>query len=172
MGLAPRSPSEELPSRIVVRDCALMLDGGTIHLFATDETGREVSIMLITTLPKSSTLVAGRLYFDGGLVPMRSEREARILRLLSEATVKAPRLPPSGRTGQILIIGEDIKQFFEQTPEENCATFVRKILESVQSENYLRYVTDEEKALANEANRDDWDRPSAKKKRRLWRRGG
>ena len=171
MGLPERIASDELPIRIIVRDCALALDGGTIHLIATDEAGHQVSIMLATSLPGSSMRVAGRLYFDGSLVPMRSEREARILKLLSEATVQVPRLPPSGRTSRMAILGEDIKEFLEQTPEENCRAFIRKIVESVQSESYLRFATDEESAIADEANHDEWERPSAKKKRRTWRRG-
>ena len=69
------------------------------------------------------------------------------------------------------IIGNDIKEFLEQTPEENCEAFIRRIVESVQSESYLRLATDEERALAEEANRDEWEQPSAKKKRRSWRRG-
>jgi hypothetical protein len=158
--------------RIVVRDCGMMLDGGTVLLSATDEAGREVSIMLVSSLGGSSTRVSGRLYFDGDLVPMRSEREAGILKLLSEAKVDAPRLPPSRRTSRMAIIGNDIKEFFEQTPDENCKVFIRRILEAVQSENYLRLATDEERALAEEANHDEWERPTAKKKRRSWRRGG
>jgi hypothetical protein len=39
----------------------MVLDGGTIQLFATDEAGRHISILLATTLPGSSR-VAGRLY--------------------------------------------------------------------------------------------------------------
>jgi hypothetical protein len=163
--------SGELPIRIIVCDCALTLDGGTIHLIATDEAGHQLTIMLVTTLPGSSMGVAGRLYFDGSIVPMRSEREARILRLLSEATVQVPRLPPNGRTSRMAIIGEDIKEFLEQPPEENCRAFIRKIVESVQSESYLRFATGEENAIAIEANRDEWEQPSGKKKRRTWRRG-
>ncbi len=171
MGLQERTGSDELPTRIVVRDCAMALDGGTIHLSATDDAGRQVSIMLATPWPSSSMRVSGRLYFDGDLVPMRSEREAGILKLLLEAAVEAPPLPPRVQTSRMVIIGQDIKNFLEQAPEENCRAFIRKIVESVQSENYLRLVTDEEKALVEEANRDEWDRPSGKKKWRSWRRG-
>src|SRR5262245_17715069 len=46
MGLQERTGSAELPTRIVVRDCGMMLDGGTILLSATDEAGRQVSIVL------------------------------------------------------------------------------------------------------------------------------
>jgi hypothetical protein len=116
--------------------------------------------------------VAGRLYFDGGLVPMRSQREAGILKPLSEATVETTSLPPSVETSRMVIIGNDIKQFLEQTPEENCIAFIRKIVEHVQAESYLRFATDEEKAIVNEASRDEWEQPSEKKKRRPWRRGG
>ncbi len=172
MGLQERTGSYELPTRIVVRDCGMMLDGGTILLSATDEAGRQVSIMLASSLGGSSTRVAGRLYFDGNLVPMRSEREAGILKLLSEAKVEAPRLPPSRQTSRMAIFGNDIKEFFEQTPEENCKAFIRKIVESIRSESYLRLATDEERALAEEADRDERDQLSAKKKRRSWRRGG
>ena len=95
MGFRERRASDALPTRLVVRGCALTLDGGTIHLFADDEAGHQVSIVLATSLPGSS-LVAGRLYFDDGLVPIRSEREAQILKLLSEANVQTPRVPPRG----------------------------------------------------------------------------
>lgn len=170
MGFRERTGSDELPTRIVVRDCAMALDGGTIHLSATDEAGRQVSIMLATPLPSSSMRVAGRLYFDGDLVPMRSEREAGVLKLLTAATVEAPELPPRVENSRMVVIGQDIKDFFARSPEKNCRAFIRKIVESVQSDNYLRLVTDDEKALADEANRDEWDRPIGKKKRRTWRR--
>lgn len=171
MGLQARTGYDELPTWIVVRDCAMALDGGTIHLSATDEAGRQVSVMLATPLPSSSTRVAGRLYFDGDLVPMRSEREAGILKLLSEAKVEAPRVPSSHRESRIAVIGNDIEEFLEQTPEQNCRAFIRRIVEAVQSESYPRLATDEERALAEEANRDEWERPSPKKKQRSWRRG-
>jgi hypothetical protein len=171
MGFRERTGSDELPTQIAVRDCAMSLDGGTIHLCATDEAGRQVSIMLATLLPSSLMRVPGHLYFDGDLVPMRSDREAGILKLLSEATVEPPRLPPSAQKSRMVVFGQDIKDFLEQTPEESCRAFIREILDSVQSESYLRLVTDEEKALAEEANRDEWGRPTGKKKRRAWRRG-
>jgi hypothetical protein len=171
MGLRERTGSDELPTRIVVRDSAMALDGGTIHLIAADEAGRLVSILLATSLPNASMRVAGRLYFYGDLVPMRSEREARILALLSDATIEVARLPANVLKSRIAIIGADIKEFLEQSPEENCRAFIRKIVESVQSESYLSLATDEERAFADETNTDEWERTSGKKKRRSWRRG-
>jgi len=173
MGLQQRTESDELPKRIVVRDCAMKFDGGTIYLDATDEAGRQVSILLATPIGWSE-LAAGRLYFDGNLVPMRSEREAGILKLLSEAKVEVPGSEPIGLHSQMAVGSDDIRDFFERTPDENCRAFIRNILESVRSEGYLRFTTDQEraaaKALADEANRDVWERPSGKKKRRNWRR--
>jgi hypothetical protein len=91
--------------------------------------------------------------------------------LLSEATVEAPRSPPVVTTSRMAIMGADIREFLERTPEENHGAFIRKIVESVQSESYLSFATDEERTIADEANRDKWERPSGKKKRRTWRRG-
>jgi hypothetical protein len=84
MGLGPRVPSVGLPIQLTISDCALRLDGGTMHLIGADEAGREICITRAAPLDGASTLVAGRLYFDGALVPIRSEQEARILKLLSE----------------------------------------------------------------------------------------
>src|SRR5262245_4181031 len=165
MGLQERTGSDELPTRIVVRGCGLAADGGTIHLGATDEAGRDVSISLATMWPGSSMRVAGRLYFDGELVPLRSERENGILKLLSEASIETPRSPATHRTSRMAIIGNDIEKFLKQTPELNVKAFILKIVESVQSDSYLRLATDEERAFAEEATRDEWEQPSAKKKR-------
>src|SRR5258708_18041680 len=106
------------------------LDGGTLHLSGTDEAGRQVSIMLASSLPSSSMRVTGRLYFDGDLVPMRSEREARILELLSEATVEAPRLPPSVPTSRMVIIEAHINELLEQPPDDHCYALIRHIVQS------------------------------------------
>jgi hypothetical protein len=120
MGLQKQAWPDELPTRFVVRDCAMALDGGSIQLGATDQDGRRVSIVLATSRPSSVMRVAGRLYFNRDLVPMRSEREARIVQLLLEAKVKAASLPSSLPTAGVAIVGADIKEFFEQLPEENC----------------------------------------------------
>ncbi len=176
MGLRQNSGPEELPSRITVGECALALDGGTVCLIGSDQADRDVYILLATPLQRcSSSHVAGRLYFNHKLVPMRSQQEAQILRLLSEATVQVTHLPPTSSGPRMLVLGRDIQEFLQRTPEDNCRAFIRKIVEAVQSEDYLRYATDEEKAekkaIADESTRDDWERPSGKKKRRPWRGG-
>jgi hypothetical protein len=171
MELKDDRPCDALPNRIIVRNCAIRLDGGTIHLIGTDEAGREFSVMLVTQLPTGRPLgVSGRLYFNGELVPMRSDREAQILRLLSEATIEVPPLSLARREPRITVIGDDIREFFDHAPEENCRAFIRRIVEAVKSEGYLRYTTDEEKVLEDESNRDVWEPRTGKKKRRTWRR--
>lgn len=170
MGYHERMWSDELPTRIVVRHCGLRLDGGTVHLIATDEFGRQVDITLASSWPGSSTLVAGRLYYEGDLVPMRSEREGRIVKLLREAEAEAPQAP-TRQPSRMTVIGKDIEEFLEQTPEENCKEFIRLIVDSVEAEDYTRLATDDERAFAEETNRDDWEQSSGRKKRRPWRRG-
>ena len=170
MGLDESLTPNVLPIRIVVRGCTLRLDGGTIGLNATDEAERQVNIVLATTSPGGFGMT-GRLYFNGYLVPMRSEHEAQILKLLSEATVLTPRTLPRGRGSRMAALGQDIKDFFERDTEDNCRAFIRQILEAVQSKSYLRWATDEEKAIAEEARSDEWERPTGKKKRRDWHRG-
>jgi len=140
-----------LPRRIVVRDCAYALDGGTIHLTATDEAGREFGIRLVQhAFPRSSpstNVIPGRLYVGSRLVPMRSELEAQVLRLLSEATVQAP--PPQPRPARrMAVLGEDIKEVLSRTPEENCRAFLRQIVEFVQSERYVTFAAEVKRAAA------------------------
>lgn len=163
-----------IPTRLVVNECAMKLDGGTVCVVAVDEHGCQHSIQLVTPLP--STYASGRLYLNSELVPIRSELEARILKLLAEAKITADDQPPSVSTGQIYTASSDIAGFFERSPAENCRATIRKIIESVQSEKYLALTTLEERAVArdfdNEASRDVWEPKSGKKKRRPGRRGG
>lgn len=142
-----------LTNHIVVRDSAYALDGGTIHLRATDERGRELGILLAQhAFPRGSPsmdVIPGRLYFNSQLVPIRSELEERVLRLLSEAEVQAPPpSPPPPPRKNMLILGDDIKAVMSRTPEENCRAFLREIVEFVRSERYLTFAAEVE--LANQ----------------------
>jgi hypothetical protein len=147
---------DALPSRIVVRDSAYALDGGTIHLRATDERGRELGILLVQhAFPQASPsmdLIPGRLYFGSQLVPIRSELEERVLRLLSEAEVQVPPPPPPQPPRKnMLILGDDIKAFMSRTPEENCRAFLREIVEFVRSERYVTFAAEVERAAQRHA---------------------
>jgi hypothetical protein len=140
-----------LPRRIIVRGSEYMLDGGTIHLHATDERGREVGIMLVQHLfphpGLSMDVIPGRLYFGPQLVPIRSELEERLLQLLSESEVQAPPPPPPQPPRKnMLILGDDIKAVMTRTPEENIRAFLREIVEFVRSERYVTFAAEVEHA--------------------------
>jgi hypothetical protein len=145
--------SHALPSRIIVRDSGYAMDGGTIHLSATDERGRELGILLVQhAFPQASPsldAIPGRLYFGSQLVPIRSEMEERVLRLLVDAEVQAspPPSPQPPRTN-FAVIGDDIQAFLSRTPEENCRAFLREIVEFVRSEQYVRFAAEVERAAA------------------------
>jgi hypothetical protein len=142
---------DAFPRRIVVRDSEYVLDGGTIHLRATDQRGREVGILLVQHVFPQPSLsmgeIPGRLYFGSQLVPIRSEFEERVLRLLSEAEVQAPPPPPPQPPRKnMLVIGDDIKAFMSRTPEENCRAFLREIIEFVRSERYITFAAEVDRA--------------------------
>jgi hypothetical protein len=138
-----------VPNRIIVRESAYCLDGGSINLFATDPFGRPINILLVQRIcPKTnpSTSIPGRLYYRSELVPIRSKLEAQIVQLLSEAEVQAPPPEPKVPERPMLVIGEDIKQFLSRTPEENCRAFIREIVEYVRSEKYIAFAEEVRKA--------------------------
>ncbi len=80
-----------LPFHLVIHESVFTMDGGTTTLLAKDATGREHTVRLVQHAfpnPRGSTdEVPGRLYFDGELVPVRSEFEEHLLRLLRSADV-------------------------------------------------------------------------------------
>jgi hypothetical protein len=150
------------PRRIVVRDSAYALDGGTIHLRASDERGRELGILLVQhAFPQhipSMSVLPGRLYFGSQLVPIRSALEERVLRLLCEAEVQAPPPPPPQPPRKnMLVIGDDIKAVMSRTPEENCRAFLREIVEFVRSERYITFAAEVERAVQSRAEPDRGD---------------
>src|SRR4051794_4924357 len=92
----------DLPTSLVLRSGNYCMDGGTTRLECADEAERPHVVMLVQrSFPGGRTFgIPGRLYFDGELVPMRSEAESRLLALLGAAEVRrAPRPaePPGER---------------------------------------------------------------------------
>src|SRR5579885_2533004 len=105
------------PMRLTVSSFAYALDCGTTRLWATDEAGRDHTVMLVQhAFPQASPslgAIPGRLYFDGELVPMRTELETRLLCLLRAAEVHySPARAPCGKrielSSNMDIIGDDI----------------------------------------------------------------
>jgi hypothetical protein len=117
-----------LPAKLTVHNSAYALDGGTTVLQAADEAGGNHAVMLVQhAFPQPSPSLGalpGRLYFDGELVPMRSDLEAGLLSLLRAAEVRYsdPRQDQGERiqlSPNTLILGEDIRQVLTRGPEDN-----------------------------------------------------
>ena len=77
---------ESLPDSLTIYQSSRMTDGGTLVLFARGPLGEEHRIELgkrwIRDAPK-----AGRLSLDGQPVPVRSESESSLLKILENATI-------------------------------------------------------------------------------------
>jgi hypothetical protein len=137
-----------LPKRLTIYNCALTLDGGTISLQATDEAGLGHEVVLVQhAFPRASRspdAIPGRLYFDGDLIPMRSAAEAEVLNLLRAADIRyQSALPESGERTQLspnaLILGDDIREVLTRGPEENIRALTARVIQFVESEQYLRF---------------------------------
>lgn len=95
--------------------------------------------------------IPGRLYFDGHLVPMRSELEFGVLRLLRAADIRYID-PPSYEGERIqlspnaLILGDDIRQTLIRTPDENLRAQLASIVRFVESEEYVPFAEQVEQA--------------------------
>src|SRR5262245_38149172 len=115
-----------LPAQLTIYDCAYCLDGGTISLAAIDDAGAEPSIVLIKhRSPRpSEDVIPGRLYFDHVLVPIRSELESQLVRLLRAAECQSsPGEEESSErikfSPNVVVLGEDIRQVLTRSPEDN-----------------------------------------------------
>src|SRR5205809_408595 len=94
-----------LPAKLTVHRFAYALDGGTTVLQATDEAGRDRTVMVVQhAFPQPSPsleAMPGRLYFDGELVPMRSDLETGLVSLLRAAEVRYSEPPTIGASVQL-----------------------------------------------------------------------
>ncbi|MES2787993.1 MAG: hypothetical protein V4719_00120 [Planctomycetota bacterium] len=145
----------ELPASLMVYQFAYALDCGTTLLQATDEIGRQHTVMLVQhsfpQLSPSLTYLPGRLYFDNELVPIRSDMEMRVLALLRAAEVRFS-VPLLGEVESIQlsrnapILSEDIRQVLTRSPEDNIRSVLAALVEFVESEAYLRFAERVEQA--------------------------
>lgn len=143
-----------LPKHLVLGGSSYGLDGGTMRLECTDETGQAHTVMLVQTLfPGGNTFgIPGRLYFDDELIPLRAGAESQLLDLLRSAEVRyTPR--PAETTGEriklspnALVLGDDIKQVLTRGPEENIRGLRDRIVEFVASLRYESFAAEVERA--------------------------
>jgi hypothetical protein len=84
--------SVTLPAAITIRNSAAAGDGGSLALVATDEHGKEHSVVLVqhafAKFDTPSQAIPGRLYFDGEIVEVRSRTEGALLELLRNADLR------------------------------------------------------------------------------------
>lgn len=94
--------SKTLPTAITISGCESYLDGGTIIIGADDGNQRNIEIRLnqpsfdfrfpvffwIAKRIGSGKSLPGRLLLNGKLVPVRSQIEDRVLRLLTNANIQ------------------------------------------------------------------------------------
>ena len=135
-----------LPERITLHDAAFATDGGSTYLWVTDETGREHRVRLVQhAFPARSTSpgeVPGRLYFDGQLVPIRSEFEASVLSLLRSAEVQYSEAQTQH--------GEPIhRPQNESVLNDSVRASAAAIIQYVESEGYLWFVERVEQVTDN-----------------------
>jgi hypothetical protein len=143
-------PCKSFPARLMIHNSAYALDGGTISLQAVDEGGEEHRIVLVQHAhPDSSPsrdAIPGRLYFDGELIPIRSDLEAQLLRLLRGAEIEYSPADLEEQRGRqielspnVLILGEDIRQVLGRSPENNLRGLLGELLSFVESEACLSF---------------------------------
>jgi hypothetical protein len=136
-----------MPTRLTIHDGAYALDGGTTHLSASDENGKEHEVLLIQhafaapDAPPES--VPGRVYFNGEIVAVRSATEAYLMELLRNASVQVedqPEPEPRDRISpNAIILGDDIKRVVQGTPEQNLRAMLQGIVDYVLSNDYVNF---------------------------------
>jgi hypothetical protein len=138
--------ADELPHHLTLYSYAYALDGGTTYLHATDESGREHTVLVVQhSFPEGSPsfdAIPGRVYFDSELVPIRSDIEARVLDLLRNADVRIeppPEIPGAIRLSpNALILGDDIREAMEGG-SGGIRYLVDRAIRFVESDDYLRF---------------------------------
>jgi hypothetical protein len=123
-----------LPSRLSVHCCWAAGDGGSLLFDATDEQKGEHTIELIQHAyhyTKDPKRISGRLYFDGEIVPIRSDREAVIMALLRKAEIRSA--PPEGVP-------------WEQQYDDHLRDSLNRVIEYIESPRYLSFAAEQSEA--------------------------
>ena len=129
-----------IPSKLTLVESSFWLDGGSITLHAVTDSGEKCRVHLCQR--SLAATGAGWLYFNEERVEVRSDEETKIVELLRAAPIELKREerpsssePPISKNAMIL--SEDIKEFFESTPEQNLRKFRDEIVRFVESDEYV-----------------------------------
>jgi hypothetical protein len=137
------------PTKLTLRESAYALDGGTTALMFVDEQDKEQTVVLNqhAYIPEPKYFdegLPGRLYFNETLIEVRSREEHFLLTLLKTAEVRY--LPEDDFQGENIelspnraIFGDDLKQIFNQTPEENLRLMLKNVIDFVESDEYVTF---------------------------------
>jgi len=136
----------EIPSQITIVDSSFFLDGGTVVLHAVAVDGTKCSIQLNQRVFSEFYADPGRLFFNSERIEVRSDKESRIVHLLKTASIESAGKEPSADVGppiskNALILGDDIREFFESSPQSNLERFRNQIEAFIESEEYVRIAT-------------------------------
>ena len=122
----------KLPAQLTIHDFGYLMDSGTIHLKATDELGRDHDVTLTQhAIPKVHSplgKIPGRLYFDSGVVEIRSKLEVDLLGLLrvDAARLGSPLPKHAEYTGPLIDLSD-------------THSAVAEVVGFVESEQYLHF---------------------------------
>ena len=133
----------KLPTSITITDSAYWLDGGTTTLLGRTNAGEDFSIQLNQRV-FDDYRHPGRLMFNGQLVDVRSDAESQILDLLKSATIEIVEHEATSENRickNPIILGDDIKQVMDNSPEENLRQFRDEITAYVESDEYVAIAT-------------------------------
>lgn len=143
----------DVPQRLTLTGTAYCMDGGTTRIAATDERGKERSVMLVQRMfaAGSSFGIPGRLYLDDEPVVVRSEVEQQLIALLRAADVRytPPENEPDPRSKvspNAIILSDDIKRVLSRGPEENIRALRDQVVEWVESPQYASFAAEAESA--------------------------
>lgn len=154
----------KFPTRLTIFDYQYFLDGGTTVLLAADENGNGHTAKLVQhAFPQSNPSpigIPGRIYFDGELLPMRSDQEARLLALLRVAEFRyAGPIETEGERYQLspnsLILGDDLRRVMMSPPGDNIPFLLTEAIRFVESDEYFRFAERVDKA-ADESRYTVW----------------
>lgn len=152
-------PTEEIeiPGTLTVVNAAYAFDGGSIWLGARDAGGTRHGILLVQHMSRRSSRaewLPGRLYYDGKLLPVRSQAEKRLVEALRAAQIRPEPASPVQSDDRIspsaLLLGEDIREYLsavERDETEAIRLLVERLVTFVQSEAYAKFAAKTESAL-------------------------
>lgn len=151
-------PAKEIKIQgaLTVENAAYALDGGSIMLSARDGGGVQHSILLVQHAFRdapSGERLPGRLYFDGKLLPIRSQAEKTLIRALRAAEIGVGLEATTRSDGlareNALVLGEDVGAYLSAVsrgPIEATRHLIEDLASYVESEEYVKLAAEIESA--------------------------